>query len=165
MEVNLWPFIRTMATLDLRPLIKSINTENVVASAGIGKEVDLELLARKWDEADYDPDQFPRLIYSTEDPRSAILLFQSGKFVCTGAKSIDEIYECMWVFLKKLQKMGTEVNQDPQITIQNLIASADLRQHFKLNIVAIGFGLDNIEYDPDGFPGWFINLTNLRSSL
>lgn len=84
-----------MATLDLRPLIKSINTENVVASAGIGKEVDLESLARKWDEADYDPDQFPGLIYSTEDPRFAILLFQSGKFVCTGAKSIDEIYECM----------------------------------------------------------------------
>ena len=34
----------------------------------------------------YEPEQFPGLIYRMEDPKVVILIFASGKLVCTGGK-------------------------------------------------------------------------------
>jgi transcription initiation factor TFIID TATA-box-binding protein len=41
----------------------------------------------------YEPEQFPGLIYRMDTPKVVILLFASGKLVCTGAKREDEVYE------------------------------------------------------------------------
>jgi transcription initiation factor TFIID TATA-box-binding protein len=41
----------------------------------------------------YEPEQFPGLIYRMEEPKVVILLFASGKLVCTGAKKEEEVYE------------------------------------------------------------------------
>jgi transcription initiation factor TFIID TATA-box-binding protein len=41
----------------------------------------------------YEPEQFPGLIYRMDIPKVVILLFASGKLVCTGAKREDEVYE------------------------------------------------------------------------
>ncbi len=70
----------------------SIEIENVVASSGIGQELALESLAMDLEGADYDPEQFPGLVYRTTDPKSAALIFRSGKIVCTGAKSVENVH-------------------------------------------------------------------------
>lgn len=134
-------------------ITKSINTENVVASTGIGKEIELENLKDVIDGADYDPSQFPGLVYRTEDPKAAMLLFRSGKVVCTGAKSIEEIHQSLWIFFEKLRNAGIEIDRDVEVHFQNLVASADLGYALNLDAVAIGLGLENIEYDPEIFPG------------
>jgi len=41
----------------------------------------------------YEPEQFPGLIYRMKDPKTVLLLFASGKLVCTGAKSEEMVYE------------------------------------------------------------------------
>ncbi len=40
----------------------------------------------------YEPEQFPGLIYRMEEPKVVILLFASGKLVCTGAKQEGDVY-------------------------------------------------------------------------
>ena len=40
----------------------------------------------------YEPEQFPGLIYRMKDPKVVILLFASGKLVCTGAKKENDVF-------------------------------------------------------------------------
>ena len=43
----------------------------------------------------YEPEQFPGLIHRMLDPKTVILLFASGKLVCTGAKKESEVYRAV----------------------------------------------------------------------
>jgi transcription initiation factor TFIID TATA-box-binding protein len=43
----------------------------------------------------YEPEQFPGLIHRMLEPKTVILLFASGKLVCTGAKKEEEVYKAV----------------------------------------------------------------------
>jgi transcription initiation factor TFIID TATA-box-binding protein len=43
----------------------------------------------------YEPEQFPGLIYRMDEPKVVILLFASGKLVCTGAKQEQDVYDAV----------------------------------------------------------------------
>ena len=66
-----------------------IKIENVVASTSLGAELDLQKIVLALEGAEYDPEQFPGLIYRLKEPKTATLLFRSGKAVCTGGKSLN----------------------------------------------------------------------------
>ena len=63
-----------------------VRIENVVASASVDAEFDLDKIAATLPNAEYEPEQFPGLVLRLVDPKAAILVFSSGKMVCTGAK-------------------------------------------------------------------------------
>ncbi|MHC3437603.1 TATA-box-binding protein [Natrialbaceae archaeon A-gly3] len=127
--------------------------ENVVASTGVDQELDLDAVAKDLDGTDYDREKFPGAVYRTQNPKSAALIFRSGKIVCTGAKSTEDVYESLDVVFDDLRGLGIDVPSNPEITIQNIVSSGDLGYPVNLNAVAIGFGLENIEYEPEQFPG------------
>jgi transcription initiation factor TFIID TATA-box-binding protein len=54
---------------------------------------------------------------------------------------------------QKLNDIGIKTIENPEITVQNIVASADLQAVLNLNAIAIGLGLENIEYEPEQFPG------------
>jgi transcription initiation factor TFIID TATA-box-binding protein len=49
----------------------------------------------------YEPEQFPGLIYRMDEPKVVVLLFASGKLVCTGAKKEQDVYDAV----RKLHKI------------------------------------------------------------
>jgi len=67
--------------------------QNMVASANVHGKIDLETAADVLDNVMYEPEQFPGLIYRMSDPKTVLLLFASGKLVCTGAKSEEMVIE------------------------------------------------------------------------
>jgi transcription initiation factor TFIID TATA-box-binding protein len=136
----------------------TITIENVVASTAIEQELDLSRVAMDLEGADYDPEQFPGLVYRTQHPKAAALIFRSGKIVCTGAKSTDSVHESLGIVFDKLKDLGIEVTEDPEIVVQNIVSSADLEVHLNLNAIAIGLGLKHIEYEPEQFPGLVYRL-------
>ena len=136
----------------------TINIENVVASTGIGQELDLQSVAMDLEGADYDPEQFPGLVYRTQEPKSAALIFRSGKIVCTGAKSTDDVHQSLRIVFDKLRELNIQVADDPEIIVQNIVTSADLGRTLNLNAIAIGLGLEKIEYEPEQFPGLVYRL-------
>ncbi|AHG02356.1 transcription factor (plasmid) [Halostagnicola larsenii XH-48] len=137
---------------------ESITIENVVASTGIGQELDLESVAMDLVGADYDPEQFPGLVYRTQNPKSAALIFRSGKIVCTGAKSTDDVHESLDIVFDELRDLSIQVEENPEVTVQNIVSSADLGRTLNLNAIAIGLGLESIEYEPEQFPGLVYRL-------
>jgi transcription initiation factor TFIID TATA-box-binding protein len=69
---------------------RNVKIENVVASAATGQKFDLNLITVTIDKVEYEPEQFPGLVYHLDEPKAAALIFGSGKIVCTGAKSIAD---------------------------------------------------------------------------
>ena len=137
---------------------ESIKVENVVASSDIGQELDLETLAMDLEATDYDPENFPGLVYRMHDPKAAALIFRSGKVVCTGAKSVEDVETALGQVFDELRNLGVEVDDSPAIHVQNIVSSADLKANLNLNAIAIGLGLEHIEYEPEQFPGLVYRL-------
>ena len=75
-----------------RPKIEVVN---IVASGNLGERIDLEKAVRRMDNVMYEPEQFPGLIYRMQEPKVVLLLFASGKVVCTGAKREKQVYKAM----------------------------------------------------------------------
>ncbi len=131
----------------------SIKIENVVASTKLAEEFDLTVIESEFEGAEYNKQKFPGLVYRVSDPKAAFLVFTSGKVVCTGAKNVDDVHTVIGNMAKKLNSIGIKTVDDPEITVQNIVASADLHTILNLNAIAIGLGLENIEYEPEQFPG------------
>ena len=64
-----------------------VSVENVVASASVDQKIDLIDVTKKFPDTEYHPEQFPGLVFRLKNPRTATLIFRTGKMVCTGAKS------------------------------------------------------------------------------
>ncbi len=67
----------------------------MVASAGLGGQIDLERTTYSLKRTMYEPEQFPGLIYRMDDPKAVILIFSTGKLVCTGAKKETEVHRAV----------------------------------------------------------------------
>jgi transcription initiation factor TFIID TATA-box-binding protein len=127
--------------------------ENVVASTSLGHELYLQAIALALGGSEYEPEQFPGLIYRIPEPKTAILLFRSGKVVCTGAKSLEDVKAAVDRVAKLIVAAGIPIKQDPEVEVQNIVATADLGAQIDLNAVAITLGLGSVEYEPEQFPG------------
>jgi transcription initiation factor TFIID TATA-box-binding protein len=82
-----------------------IQIQNIVASANLNVEVDLEKAAFLLPNTMYEPEQFPGLIHRSDDPKVVILLFSSGKMVITGAKSEEDVERAVINIYKKLKEL------------------------------------------------------------
>jgi len=83
-----------------------ITIQNVVASGNLHAEVNLEKVAYLLENSMYEPEQFPGLIYRMDDPKVVLLIFSSGKLVCTGAKKEDEVKQAVNKIYQRLKSLG-----------------------------------------------------------
>jgi transcription initiation factor TFIID TATA-box-binding protein len=133
--------------------VTRIRIENVVASTSLADELDLQAVASTLDRAEYEPEQFPGVIYRLKEPKTALLLFRSGKVVCTGGKSKRQVDESVRIVSAMIRKGGQKILMHPKIQVQNIVATSDLESEVNLNTVALTLGLDRVEYEPEQFPG------------
>ncbi|MBC7218604.1 MAG: hypothetical protein H5T49_00500 [Hadesarchaea archaeon] len=79
---------RTLREAGLRLPEPRIAVQNVVLSFNLGKTFDVEKIIQKFKDAEYNPEIFPGVTVRLKDPKAEILIFSSGRGVCTGAKSV-----------------------------------------------------------------------------
>ncbi|MBR1888417.1 MAG: TATA-box-binding protein, partial [Candidatus Methanomethylophilus sp.] len=103
-----------------------MDIQNIVASSSLGTELDLAKILDSFETAQYDPKQFPGLIYRISEPKTATLLFKSGKLVCTGGKSREDVERAVSKVVEDLKGIGIDIPIKPKIDIQNMVASSDL---------------------------------------
>jgi transcription initiation factor TFIID TATA-box-binding protein len=129
----------------------SINIENVVASATLNQRVDLNAVVKGYPGVEYRPEQFPGLVFRLKRPKTATLIFNSGKMVCTGAKSEKEARRAVMKVIRELKKGGIIIIGKPELKIQNIVASAALGGLIDLEKSA--YDLGRTMYEPEQFPG------------
>ena len=81
-----------------------VTIQNIVASAELGGEIDLETLVYKLGRVMYEPEQFPGAVFRMDEPKVVFLIFSAGKLVCVGAKREEQVYEAV----NKIQKLLEE---------------------------------------------------------
>jgi len=134
------------------PKVKAqIRIENVVASATLNQRVDLNAVVKGYPGVEYRPEQFPGLVFRLKRPKTATLIFNSGKMVCTGAKSEKEARRAVMKVVKELKKSGIIIIGKPELKIQNIVASASLEGMIDLERSA--YSLGRTMYEPEQFPG------------
>jgi len=138
----------------------SIKIENVVAFSTLNITISLNKLVNSIENAEYEPEQFPGLVYRPTNPKSAALIFSSGKIVCTGTKSIDMAKEAMKKVVDKIKETGIKVPDKYPIEVENIVASSRIKA--ELNLEDIAFSLDNAEYEPEQFPGLVYRISEPR---
>ena len=107
---------------------------------------------------EFDPEQFPGLVYRLKKPKTATLVFSTGKMVCTGAKSEKEARRAVHKIVKLVNEAGISMSRKPLITVQNIVASANLSA--KLNLELAAMKLENSLYEPEQFPGLIYRMKN-----
>ena len=128
-----------------------VSVENVVASASVDQKMDLNEITRTFPDVEYHPDQFPGLVFRLKSPKTATLIFTSGKMVCTGSKSEEMARKAVKTVVQKLRKGGIKVKKDAVVEIQNIVASINLGG--KIHLEQAARTLPRSMYEPEQFPG------------
>ncbi len=138
---------------------------NMVASANLELDLDLYSIAYKVHDVEYEPEQFPGAILKLKQPKSSLLLFKNGKIICTGCRSEREVQEA----IDKTQKMLLNFTKSkakrgkPAFTVENIVASASM--NVELDLYSIAYKVQEVEYEPEQFPGAIFKLKQPKSSL
>ena len=134
------------------PKTKAIITiQNVVATATLNQKVDLNAVVKSYPGVEYRPEQFPGLVFRLKRPKTATLIFSSGKMVCTGAKSGKESRSAIMKVVKELKKDGIIIVGNPELQVVNIVASASLGG--KVDLEKAVSTLRKAMYEPEQFPG------------
>ena len=131
-----------------KPIISIVN---VVVSASIDQLLDLKDITKKFPDVEWHPDSFPGAVFRLKEPKTATLLFRTGKMVCTGAKSEELARKAVKTVVQKLRKGGIKIKKDATVTVQNIVASINLGGRVQLQETARR--LPRSMYEPEQFPG------------
>ncbi len=136
--------------------------ENIVSSIVLGQDIDLESFANSVDGIE-NPKRFPGVIFRITDPKLAMLIFRTGKVICSGARSRTDIDAAVKKLLDKFKEAGIIIQAEPKINIENIVASSNL--NFRVNLDVLAMECDNTEYEPEQFPGLIFRLKEPKTVM
>src|SRR3989344_267201 len=111
-EESIRQIIKSLEKIGIKITIKpEIKIQNIVASGSIGFDLNLNVLAMKLENTEYEPEQFPGLVYKLEEAKATFLLFSNGKIVCTGTKSEEAVHQAVDKLIENLKKIGITENK------------------------------------------------------
>jgi len=133
--------------------MSNIKIENIVSVAKICDALDVSLIYEKIPESSYNPEEFNGVSIKDDEKKTAAIILYNGKIVSTGAKTIEDSEKNLKKTIKKIKDIGFEIKKDYKIEIENIIVSKDLKKEMHLSSISQALILQNIDYQPEKFPG------------
>ena len=97
--------IKTLKKINIKVTgTPKITVQNIVASGSIDMSLNLNYLALELENTEYEPEQFPGLVYKLIEPNATFLLFSNGKLVCTGTKNNQQLEDSMKQLIKTIKE-------------------------------------------------------------
>jgi transcription initiation factor TFIID TATA-box-binding protein len=137
-----------------------IKIQNIVAFTVLGKPISLDEMLQKVEDTEWQPEQFPGLVYKIKDPRASALIFSQGKVVCTGTKSLEDLDRAMKKIISRIRKAGISMPTKYETKVENIVASTKVKGDISLEEIAAV--LENSEYEPEQFPGLVYRISDPR---
>ncbi|MFH1391426.1 MAG: TATA-box-binding protein [Candidatus Diapherotrites archaeon] len=138
---------------------------NIVASANLNTTIDLYNLAITIPNIEYEPEQFPGAILKLKEPKVSMLLFKNGKVICSGASSEIQIPQAIYKASKMIHEIqkNVKIQKNADYTVVNLVTTANL--HMTLDLFKTAMESDNVEYEPEQFPGAILRIHDPKLTL
>ncbi len=131
----------------------SLKIENIVASGAIADSIDLADVSGKVANCELNQKRFPGAVFRLENPKIASLIFSSGKVVLTGIRDEETLTRGIALIIAAMKDAGVKTYSEPRVAVTNIVCSYDIGKNINLNKVVITLNLENIEYEPEQFPG------------
>jgi transcription initiation factor TFIID TATA-box-binding protein len=100
-----------------------------------------------------------------KEPKVSMLLFKNGKIICSGASSEEQIKLAIFKASKLISEIqkNVKIQKDAEYTVVNLVATANL--NMTLDLFKTAMSLDNVEYEPEQFPGAILRINEPKLTL
>jgi len=141
---------------------REIRIHNVVASAAFKHGIDLDAIVKAFPHVEYRPERFPGLPFKLKKPKTCTLIFNSGRIVCTGAKSEREARRAIMKVAKELKAAGIIITGKPEVHIVNIVASAGLSAPVDLEELCKRARTGRLMYEPEQFPAVIYRMESPR---
>jgi len=85
----------------------NVAVTNMVCSYDLGNKINLNkvVMTLSFESIEYEPEQFPGLVYRIPDPKIVVLLFSSGKIILTGGKNMEDVEKGLAYLEQKLSSL------------------------------------------------------------
>lgn len=139
---------------------------NIVAAGNLRRELNVSAVAEDIDAADVTANKegyaTPTIYVRGREGGPLVTMYESGSFHVSGATSQDEINEAVRWLVGALEALGID-GLEPEYDIKNVVIVGDLERSVDLNRLSILLGLENVEYEPEQFPGLIYRPPDLPS--
>lgn len=140
---------------------REIRIHNIVASAAFKHGIDLDAIVKAFPHVEYRPERFLGLPFKLKKPKTCILIFNSGRMVCTGAKSEREARRAIMKVAKELKAAGIIITGKLEVHIVNIVASGNLGAPVDLEELCKRAHTGRLMYEPEQFSGaWAFRSVN-----
>jgi len=109
------------------------------------------------------PKRFAAVIMRIREPKTTALIFQSGKMVCTGAKSVDSSRLAARKYARIVQKLGFAA-KFMDFKVQNIVASCDVKFPVRLEGLALAHK-HYASYEPELWAGLIYRMVQPKIVL
>lgn len=130
--------------------MEEIIIENIVVSLTFNQKIPIDKLLKKYLDIEFEPEQFPGLVYKLQEPKCSFLIFESGKIICTGNRKMEDVEKALKIILERLKSVGVDISKAEKI-VENVVASVKLEGEIDLN--CLSYELEGAEFEPEQFPG------------
>ncbi|KAI3994484.1 hypothetical protein MKX01_012742 [Papaver californicum] len=138
--------------------------QNIVSSVNLDCKLVLKDIAQKARNAEYNPKRFAAVIMRLKDPKTTALIFQSGKLVCTGAKTEEQSKLAARKYARIVQKLGFPA-KFKDFNIQNIVTSCDVNFIIRLEALQYSNAGKFAIYEPETFPGMIYRMKKPRITM
>lgn len=130
-----------------------LEVTNLVGTIKTDQEFALNTLADALPNAEYHPESSPFLVYRPVE-NATLLVPTNGLISIVGAKNITQAKQSADALFNELSELGIEIDiSTDEVLIQNIVISGDFNVELDLDMLSIGIGLEDCEYEPEQFPG------------
>ena len=126
---------------------------NVVTSVTLGVDVNLDIIAKKFKDVNFNLNRFPGLSIKMLKPKCVILLFKNGKMVITGLKQASDVPIVLKKIRNRLKIIPVDIPENPEFRVVNMVISADFGPNLGINLDLSMMTLEKAIYEPEVFPG------------
>ncbi len=141
---------------------ESLKIENIVASGVVAESIDLVGFSENTENCELNKKRFPGAVFRIPDPKIACLIFSSGKIVLTGIRNQQALTAGLAIVIESLKKVGVKPLKEPRVAITNMVCSYNLGKYININKLSVTLNLENIEYEPEQFPGLVYRIKDPR---
>lgn len=130
---------------------------NIVSSVSLKTKIDLKFLAEKYQEVEYNINNFPGVrIRFTKPIKCTALLYENGEMIITGLKKTEFVPIIIKKVVNKLIANNIPVPEKPTYRIVNMAVSGHLKKRIDLDLASVV--LERTIYEPEVFPGMVFRM-------
>ncbi len=129
---------------------------NIVSSVSLKTRINLDLLAEKYQEVEYNVNNFPGVRIRFTKPKCTALLYENGEMIITGLKKPEFVPIIIQKVVGNLKSNNIEVSENPSYRIVNMAVSGHLKRRIDLDLASVV--LERTIYEPEVFPGMVLRM-------